>query len=96
MNRRQRIRRLAKQVRDGEPQLQVGRVVGASDGAYDVIVNGRSEPRTGVAKNDFAFNGVGHESGDEVLVLSSATNDRPVIVGHSPWILNMEGTEYDA
>lgn len=96
MSRRRRINGLVGQVLDGEPQLWVGRIVSNAGGSYETIINGRSEPMTSVAKNDFAFNGTGHEVGDEVLVVSSSLNSQPVIVGHSPWLLNMDGTEYDS
>lgn len=90
-----RLKRLVGQAKAGERKLSVGRIVAESNGAYSVIVNGRAEPRSAVATNDFVFNRTGHGIGDEVLVVTSELNDQPVIVGHSPWLLNAEGTEYD-
>lgn len=95
MSRRGRINGLTTQVLDGEPLVWVGRVVSSTGGSYSAIVNGRAEPMTSVAKNDFAFNGMGHEDGDEVLIVASSLNSQPVIVGQSPWALNMDGTAYD-
>lgn len=94
MTRKERMKGLVSEAKNGEQQIYVGRIVAASDGTYQTIVNGRSTPRQAVATNDFAFNRTGHGVGDEVLIITSNTNDMPVIVGHSPWLLNQLGTEY--
>ena len=90
-----RLSRLVGNQLRGEPLIQVGRIVSISDGAYSVIVNGRGEARRSTAATEFALNGQGHGEGDEVLIKASSVNDTPVIIGHSPWLLNQIGTAYD-
>lgn len=95
MTRRERIDGLTvSEASDAEMTFFGALIVEFEDGAYNTVVNGRATARKATATNDFALNQVGHGVGDEVVLATSPLKDMPVIVGHSPWLLNMEGTEY--
>lgn len=90
-----RLTRLFDHAKAQEPRLQIGRIVKGQSGLYRVITNGRGVPRDDISLTDLALNEQGHGEGDEILVQASELNDKPVIVGHSPWLVNQLGTEWD-
>lgn len=85
-----RIRRVVQAVESYQEQLQIGLIVGGSNGQFRLVVNARDVPRDAVAETDLANCVAQHSVGDEVFVLTANANDMPRIVGRSNWILHGE------
>lgn len=90
MTRRDRmLERFTSEFYSSEAMPWIGKIVGEENGDYQVSINGRSVPRSGVSSNEFAFasQGSGSRLGEDVIVIASNTLDKATIVGSSPYCI---------